>query len=1100
MVRPLMVAALWLTTCLAWSLPGFDFEGKDALTGWGFKGNVTLQVAPDGMRSAGAARLEIDPGIHRFAWIRRDLPPADYEGARGIEVAYRAGYGVAGTVEVRLVRMWPEGGRTVYAEQLGDLTDSASQWCLGYTDLRAMKHLLGPPVKPVPGTLGPDWTLLVAVSVSGPAHEEIVVDVDVIRFLGGEQARMAAVAARQAQRERLLLPDDALADDHPRIVFRPERQAALRADGEEGGERATAKRAFLVTMRRIAAGYDPENPLRNTLAVRDNPKLTGDTKRLQFGSALRREAATIEYLAGACQLTGDPEFAALGAEALVNAAGTVTADEPLLIDGGRRMLKSFYPRSLALAYDWLYRALAVDQRRTVRRELVAHITLIDAEARTAGWGRRPLNRVWNFAPGIMSAMGLCVLAVERETRLGEQMLLFDARRYLRDYLILGIDQDGCGHEGPTYLAYGLDSACYFMTGLRDTGRGDLLTETNLQLTAPWLVAETLPGGGRWNNLSDCTHQQGRPAILMYLCGRLAKLAADEPAVTGRFAPATLTASLGHLVQFGETPGERRLSYGALAGLMGWVWAEGPGRNPTGAADPGSQLDQILFYQPCVGLPNPGEVMADGQLFRGRGLAVSRTGYDGEELHLAIEAGPHATGHDQSDKGTFTLRAYGTDLAIDSGYGNDGDPLAGGSSHGHNVVLVDGEGQPLAHHNQSDGWITGYHHGPLADWVRTDALPAWTFRRGRDGEPLRTGTMERANRTFLMVRPAPGTPPYLVVYDDIIKDDQPHDYTWQWHIPASQRFEPDAAPCRTRPWTMTTEALTTSRGSARGSARATLRVKTPGRYLLYGLARAAGAEAGKSDSFFVTLDDGDRLTWDLGGSREWAWRPVQDRSDDGPRVLDLQVGDHHILLETREFDAQWARWLLLPAGASPPSAPDGEPVGAISAGVPDLAPGIPPLQRTTVTTGDAAKGWLELFPVHPADGAVTTDWFRTSTEGSHPRLNWTVRAVRPRLLAVLVPRHSGIPRPVVTPVVTPAAVGVDVRWGETKDRILFASGSATLGDVSMNGSAALLRTRGTELVDWALYDGQALHHRDRTLVKHRPENGVSTSRHKRRASR
>jgi len=285
---------------------------------------------------------------------------------------------------------------------------------------------------------------------------------------------------------------------------------------------------------------------------------------------------------------------------------------------------------------------------------------------------------------------------------------------------------------------------------------------------------------------------------MYLSGRLAELAETEPNVTGRWEPLTLTAPLGHLVQFSEIPGERRLSYGTLAGLMGWAWNQGPGRIDPATADPGSQLDQILFYRPCEPIADPAAVMADGQLFRGRGLAVSRTGYDGQELHFAVEAGPHATGHDQSDKGTFTLGAYGTDLAIDSGYGNDGDALAGGSSHAHNVVLVDGEGLPLSHHNQSDGWITGYHHGALADWVRVDALPAWTLRRGRDGEPLHTGEMQRASREFLLVRPRDGIPPYLVVYDDIIKDDQPHDYAWQWHIPSRQRLDVTDTPWRSAP--------------------------------------------------------------------------------------------------------------------------------------------------------------------------------------------------------------------------------------------------------------------------------------------------------------
>jgi hypothetical protein len=1090
---PLLAGVFWLASFPARSLPAFSFATEDALATWTAKANVVLGFTPDGLENNGAARLTADPSQNSFAWIRHSLPEEDFAGAKGIQLAYRAAERVDGTMEVRLVKIRDGGTRTVYVGRLGQLGRSGGEWQRGYAELEAMDHLLGPAEPPIPGRLGPTWILLVAISVPGTAQGKLTVDVDEIRFLGGEEADAAATIARREQREAMLRPEDQLPGNHPRIVFRPERIQALRAADEPGSERAIARGAFLATMRRLAESYDAKNPLAKSLETRIDPKLTGDAKRLGFGVQLRREAGTIEYLAAAWQLTGEQRFADLGVTALVQAATTITPDEPLLIDGGRRMLKSFYPRSLALAYDWLYDAMAPEQRHAVRRELVAHILLIDGEARQAGWGRRPLNRVWNFAPGIMSAMGLCVLAVEGETLLGEHVLLFDARRYLRDYLTLGIDRDGCGHEGPNYLAYGLDSACYFMTALRNSGRGDLLLETNLQLTPPWLVAETLPGGGRWNNLSDCSHGQGRSAILMFLSGRLAEFARQEPAITGRQTPMTLTAPLGHLVQFSEVPGERPLSYGALAGLMGWVWHEGPGRKDIAKADPGTQLDQILFYQPCKPIVDPAKVMADGQLLHGRGLAVSRTGYDGQELHFAVEAGPHATGHDQSDKGSFTLRAYGADLAIDSGYGNDSDPLAGGSSYAHNIVLVDGQGQPLPNHNQSDGWITGYHHGPLADWIRVDALPAWTLRRGRDGEPLRTGTMRRADRQFLLVRPQEGIPPYLVVYDDIIKDDQPHDYTWQWHIPPTQRFDVVRTPWQTRPWQMQGEALTTPTKAKPGSATMVLSVPAAGRYVLYGLVRAAGPEPAKSDSFFVSIDDGEALTWDLGGRGPWGWSPVRDRGDKEPRVFDLAAGKHTILLKSREPQAEWASWLLLPADQPAPASPDAVPPNSIRVPIDDVVMGTPSFQRIPITESEQPTAWLDVFPVHPSGGRVVTDWFRTSTEGSHPRLQWTVRATLPRLLAVLVPRTDGVPQPVVRPLQTDSAVGAEIRWGEWTDQIVFTDGEASIGDLNINGAACLLRTRSTKLVDWALHDGASLEWQGRKLVESRPPTGVSTSR-------
>jgi hypothetical protein len=645
----------------------------------------------------------------------------------------------------------------------------------------------------------------------------------------------------------------------------------------------------------------------------------------------------------------------------------------------------------------------------------------------------------------MGAAGIGMLALEGETRTGEKAILVDCRRHLRDYLTLGIDKDGCGHEGPSYIGYGIGGGVQFIEILRRQGRDDLFVASNYDISAPWFVSETLPGGGRWNNLSDCGHGQAPWPVYSYACGRLAELAKADPARPGERLPSpSASAGIDFLSHFSEVPGERQLSYGALAGLMSWVWQNGPGRNPPSQYDGPRALGFLLLWRPFPAIADPATVLPLGKHFRGRGLVVSRSGFGPQDLYLAVEAGPHAAGHDQCDKGTFTLYGYGADLVIDSGYGNDGEQLKSGSSYAHNVVLIDGQGQPMRYHNQSSGEITGFHHSDLLDWIRVDARDAWGIRYDGDWRPSKTTPVERAERTLLYVRGAEGVPPYVVVMDDIRKDASERDYTWQWHIPSSMAFDIAATPWRAAAQP-STHAVLTSGQTGGGSADFSFTVAEAGDYQLAGLVRAGGKDIGKSDSFFLTMDDGRKLTWDLnaGGGLAWSW--VMDRGMDTASVFHLEPGTHVARLEKREPEAELATLALVPANAELPASPEAVPDGAIVCRVSDARMGESPFEVIKAGTIMGTDASLEVFPVRPLGGKVATEWFETSREGAHPRLQYTVRSNDPRFVMVLVPRKAGIPRPQVVP---DGEWGARVVWGDVEDTIRFSrtadaeSGSAT----------------------------------------------------------
>ncbi|MDO4630556.1 MAG: heparinase II/III family protein, partial [Planctomycetia bacterium] len=725
---------------------------------------------------------------------------------------------------------------------------------------------------------------------------------------------------------------------HPRLLLHGERLAHLRfvakenetfredenfiADYEDqyGGtliNEIRAYRHFLTLAEQARREIDAENPFAKVFNYEKNASVTDHRNRGRFEGTLHPIVTQLETLAAAAVIEENGDYGRHAARALVNMARTLDVNSPE-IDQGFYYTRTFYVRTLAFGYDWLYKWLTPEERREVKVTLLGFIQDIYGRSWTNGWGQHPLHRVWNWNPGLVSCAGLGVLALQGETWTEEEAMLVQFRRHLRDYLTFGIDFDGCCHEGPAYLAYGVGAGVQFTECLREKGYGDLFTETNWQLIAPWLVSEMLPNKPMWNNLSDCSH--GAPAgypIYAYTCGRLAELAENDPVrpedQEADF-PLIQEEPLDYLQHFQESPGEKRLSYGAYAQLMQWAWRAGKETPPDVTTfNHAGILAYLFFYQPYTPAKDPGKYLPQSLFFRGRGLVVAREhGYGQDAFHLAIEAGPHASGHDQSDKGTFTFRAYGQDFIIDSGYGNDGEKMKSGSSFAHNVVLIDGEGQPMDWHNNSHGEITGFHRRrSMFDWIRVDARDAWnvTFSRLKN---VPTGkNVAKAERNYIFMHDmGRGEEPYLVIFDDFrMADGKKHDFTWQLHTSADFDFDTTQKPWIIRQKQNDFQVLTSAKeerpGTAHGRAYFTLTAPKDGKFALVGVTRCGGEIRDKSDSFFIKVNDGPTLTWDLIPSGVFAFCRVSDRVT-GDIILDLKAGETvRVTLWAREPEAEIA---------------------------------------------------------------------------------------------------------------------------------------------------------------------------------------------------
>ncbi len=990
--------------------------------------------------------VEIDPSEFSFGWFQIPMPQMDYAGIAGIYGQFRIPEEDRGRHVLNAMLLFPQSGAPTeyYQQEAGNSRDCRGEWVEFFLPFKSFLPQRDTKRSQISGEMF-QRKMILEVSISG-VFQTTRVEFQNLTLVTADEEMTLARRVNRSMYGRLLRNESEIASDvHPRLLLHGDRLAAIRAQGTDGAEKNDAYRRLIVLADGAMKKIDPEKPFAPIFAYERNGNLTEHQNRGHFEGTLNPIVIPLETLAAAAVITKNDVYGRHAARALVNMARSLDVNSPE-INQGFYYTRTFYVRALALGYDWLYDWLTPEERRDVKITLLGFVQDIYAHSWTDGWGRHPLNRVWNWDPGLVSCAGLGVMALQGETWTEEDAMLIQFRRHLRDYLTFGIDFDGCGHEGPSYLSYGIGAGVPFAECLRDAGYGDLFTETNWQNIAQWIVAEMLPNQPRWNNLSDCNH--GAPAgcpVYAYTCGRLAELARTDPVRPGEKIPPqeNTLSGMDYVQHFRETPGPRRLSYGAMAELMGWAWNAGEETAPDAASFSDAQtLAYLLFYAKCPRTADPGTFLPESQFFRGRGLVVLREGgYSKDAFHLEIEAGPHAAGHDQCDKGTFTLRAFGQNFVIDSGYGNDSDPLKSTSSFAHNVVLIDGEGQPMKNHNCSSGEITGYTHRPEYDWVRTDARDAWNVFFGRwKGEP--TGmNVEKADRHYLFVHSQNDrTPSYIVTYDDFQKQDgQEHDFTWQLHTDPSFQFVTDEIPWKVRQNQDSFQVLTSPKekvpGAAHGQAVFTLTAPEDGKFTIAGMIRCAGLDAGKSDSFFVRINGEKLFTWDLTSSSSFTLCGLSDR-DAGEISLELKAGEKvQVELTAREPEAQLAFF-----GLRRTDVPNQPLEGCVLASEAVQNPKNPFILCDSVTEKTDAE--MLIFPFADAPGKTETDSFLTSQTGSHPRLMYTVRAVNPHFLMVLVPRSDQTqPLPVVQRLQTSdGGVSLRLTWPTGKtDTIRFIPG-------------------------------------------------------------
>lgn len=762
------------------------------------------------------------------------------------------------------------------------------------------------------------------------------------------------------------------ASAHPSLWFVKEDRPVLRARAE-----SDAHRERWNTILAQARGYcTPGGSFADPESI---DKDAGDPKRPQvlghyFGRKLTDWTENIGF---AYQLTRDDALARHGVSIVEAACRLIPVTHP-------GVAKSFagargdIAHGLAVGYDWLGEAMSPEQKALWADTAAGYVENILAEANKEGTWWVPHH---NFVGVAVGAAGCLALQLREFRPEQAQEWVDDCAQLVSRWLDEGFDFQGAYFEGTGYAVYGLSNATLFADALLRNGGPDLFAHPKLKRVAHFFAMSLLPGERVFDARNDANYAGlSNPLIL-----RLADAHGD--------------------------------------GLARWLWEYCGGGNSPFAVIWDNEVEPLTPVQ-------AGEPLAEH--FAGRGLCVFRTGWEKDDVMFAIEAGPYyRVTHNQADKGHITLYGLGGRWAIDSGYGNNRQPGGRDQTVAHNCVLIDGEGQAISGAGAgTDGKIVAYSDSTGFGYALADATEA--YNRNSHGQP--GATVEHALRHALFVRPSHGAPAYSVIFDDIAKDDAPHEFTWLLHSGPNMEVKLRDSGALVVPSFASGEGFveTPAAETGRGHVTWEFEVKQAGEYAIWARVRASAEEAGKSDSFLVSIDGGAQVDWHMPTVRDWTWGRVSKGIRFDRVTYALDPGKHSLRFATREPGAQVDRIIVTEAARETLTLEQlGSEIGFEAESGNVVAP-----MRVVNTGGETDQARMVLAISGAGPVTMNRDLYE-----SHPWLKASVTAVNPGFAAVLAPLPGGTPEPEIEFARADRAVTVIVRWPGREDTIAW-SGQGT----------------------------------------------------------
>jgi len=194
----------------------------------------------------------------------------------------------------------------------------------------------------------------------------------------------------------------------------------------------------------------------------------------------------------------------------------------------------------------------------------------------------------------------------------------------------------------------------------------------------------------------------------------------------------------------------------------------------------AEVRDLLFFADSIQPQSPQAAqLPTSRVFRDKGNAVFRTGWDQDDWVFLFRAGPNFN-HNHADQGGFLLTAFGEPLITEAGWSDYyKDPHYATfftQAVGHNTVLVDGnpESQVLPDTPQFAA-LNAYPK--ITDAITSDFYDAV----GSDLVSVYRDRLHRYTRRVVFVKPH-----YFVVFDDLAANGAPATFDWLLHLPDRSR--------------------------------------------------------------------------------------------------------------------------------------------------------------------------------------------------------------------------------------------------------------------------------------------------------------------------
>jgi Heparinase II/III-like protein len=194
----------------------------------------------------------------------------------------------------------------------------------------------------------------------------------------------------------------------------------------------------------------------------------------------------------------------------------------------------------------------------------------------------------------------------------------------------------------------------------------------------------------------------------------------------------------------------------------------------------SEIRDFLFFDDSLKPLSPKIAqLPTSRLFRDKGNAVFRTGWDKDDWVFLFRAGPNFN-HNHADQGSFLLTAFGEPLITEAGWSHYyNDPYYATfftQAIGHNTALVDGnpESQSIADTPQ---YAALNAYPKITDAVTSEFYDAV----GSDLTPVYQDRLNHYMRRIVFVKPH-----YFAVFDDLAVNGEPAKFDWLLHFPDRAR--------------------------------------------------------------------------------------------------------------------------------------------------------------------------------------------------------------------------------------------------------------------------------------------------------------------------